>query len=289
MTLRQATGLEPVQLAIDGGSFVPVLEGLARDERFRGSIIVSYTDAPLVSSRPDVATEFEERYERRPPRRWDFNRSEAALTDFVHSHFRSYANGARPLTSLLSRILSPGATPQYLITLPDRSGLADYRRVPMPEFYYGRTLRTLGYDGTLPQDLQLDQIETLLRTEVAAVKPSDEGEFATRSAHVKTLVETIRARGGHVAFVVFPISGFVREIEDRMFPRERFWNRFAEEIGVPTLHFADDAFLSTISCPDGSHLDFRDRPRFSLALANAFGSSDHGGAANSSAGGAHPH
>lgn len=268
-TLRRVTGLEPVQLAIDGGSFVPVLEGLARDEHFRGSVLVSYTDAPLVSSQPDVATGFENRYERRTARRWDFERSEAALGDLLRSHLRSYANGARPLTSLLLRILRPGATPQYLVTLPDRSGLADYRRVPMPEFYYGRTLRTLGHDGALPEGLALEQIDAALRAEIATVKPSGDGEFVARSEHVKQLVQTIRSRGGDVAFAVFPTSGFVREIEDRTYPRERFWNRFATSIGAPTLHFTDDPSLSGITCPDGSHLDFRDRPRFSYALAIA--------------------
>ena len=42
--LRAQSGLQPVQLAIDGSSFLPVLEGLAGDRAFRGSIIVDYAD-----------------------------------------------------------------------------------------------------------------------------------------------------------------------------------------------------------------------------------------------------
>src|SRR5262245_61597495 len=41
-TLRKMTGLEPVQLAIDASSFVPVLGGLADDPRVTGTVVVSF-------------------------------------------------------------------------------------------------------------------------------------------------------------------------------------------------------------------------------------------------------
>lgn len=41
-TLRRETGLEPVQLAIDGSSFVPILQDLANDPTIRGTILVDY-------------------------------------------------------------------------------------------------------------------------------------------------------------------------------------------------------------------------------------------------------
>ena len=41
-TACDVTGLEPVQLAIDGSSFTPVLKELAADPTITGTIIVSY-------------------------------------------------------------------------------------------------------------------------------------------------------------------------------------------------------------------------------------------------------
>ena len=43
-SVRARTGLAPVQLAIDGSSFVPVLDGLARDPSIRGTVIVGFID-----------------------------------------------------------------------------------------------------------------------------------------------------------------------------------------------------------------------------------------------------
>jgi hypothetical protein len=68
-----------------------------------------------------------------------------------------------------------------------------------------------------------------------------------------------------------PSSGMVREIEERRFPRPLYWDVLVNEIGGTAIrtngHPAFDGFI----CPDGSHLDYRDRARFTLALARELG------------------
>ncbi|MBI1731984.1 MAG: hypothetical protein HYR49_04350, partial [Gammaproteobacteria bacterium] len=57
--LRRETGLEPVQLAIDGSSFVPVLEELASDQSVSGTVIVDVSDHLLAGGdAQDRAVEF---------------------------------------------------------------------------------------------------------------------------------------------------------------------------------------------------------------------------------------
>ena len=50
-TLRRETGLEPVQLAVAAGSFLPVLTGLADDPDVRGTVLVG-CDPSLVPQDP---------------------------------------------------------------------------------------------------------------------------------------------------------------------------------------------------------------------------------------------
>ncbi|MGH8482027.1 MAG: hypothetical protein ACRES8_06170, partial [Nevskiaceae bacterium] len=77
----------------------------------------------------------------------------------------------------------------------------------------------------------------------------------------------IRARGGRVAFVVLPKSGLVRMLEERRYPRAQFWDRFVALAEAPSVHFEDVPAWRGLECPDGSHLDLRQRAAFTEGLA----------------------
>ncbi len=59
--LRIRTGLEPVQLAIDASSFIPILAGLAKDPAIRGTVIVSFMDSTLTT--PEDKNSIANRYQ----------------------------------------------------------------------------------------------------------------------------------------------------------------------------------------------------------------------------------
>jgi hypothetical protein len=271
-TLRRRTGKIPVQLAIDGSSFMPVLKGLAEDPGVVGTVLVDYTDHVIAEpDRRDEADRLEALYERRGARLRvpDFQTTEAILGDLLHDHLRSYADGARPLTSLLVRILQPGATPQYIVTLPDRSRLADYRRVAMPGFYYGRVLRNLGQDVPMAPGSSWADLDAEIRKRVDRIAPVESPAFLDNSRRIAGWARAIEARGGRVIFFVPPMSGLVRAINDKQFPRERYWDPFAKIVGGHASHFEDVPAMASLVCPDGSHLDYRDRARYTDALVTA--------------------
>lgn len=264
--LRRETGLEPVQLAMDGSAGEPILEGLARDPKIRGTILYDYYDH-AVGARGGVAEHMQRRYEKSAglPRFWaqPAERIEARLSEWLHERLRAYSDGASPMDALRWRILQSAEARQYLITRPDRSRLADYTRVDMPAFYYRRVARTLGEEI----NVQVPDIEAILARRVAALVPADEGGFAEAAKEVGAMAARIRARGGQVIFVAMPSSGLVREIERRRYPRERFWDHFLAEADVPGIHFENEPELRRYECPDGSHLDARDRAPYTAALA----------------------
>jgi hypothetical protein len=79
-------------------------------------------------------------------------------------------------------------------------------------------------------------------------------------------IASIRARGGDVAFVRFPSSGGLRELERRDFPRERYWGRLAGEVDAVAIHFEDFPALGAYQPPEWSHLSREDAVRFTRAL-----------------------
>lgn len=274
--LRRVTGLEPVQLGISGSSFVPVLEGLARDERVTGTVIVDFVPrfiAEWDDSRDNGEAANYQRYYELSAKRFPLNAraSEAVLSRWRAQLLRAYADGGTPLSALLTRILSPHPLPQYLTMLPDRSRLADYRRVPMPGFYYGRVERDLDSNPQLPPGATYADLDNVLRAEIAKLGPENIAGFRRHLQDLQAQVDAIQKRGGHVIFVEFPTSGLVREMIGRRYPRNEFWDQLVRTTTARTLHYADDPMLSRFTCPDGSHLDYTMRPLFSRALASALG------------------
>ena len=151
--------------------------------------------------------------------------------------------------------------------------IADYSRVQMPEFYYARVMRNLQVRIPVRAHMTHEEMELELRQRVEAVAPMTGSveQYLAGARLLAGLAARIREHGGSVRFLLLPSSKLVRLLEERRFPRALFWDRFAEAVFSPTLHFEDVPALREFTCPDGSHLDFRDRVRFSTALVAALG------------------
>jgi hypothetical protein len=79
-------------------------------------------------------------------------------------------------------------------------------------------------------------------------------------------VEKLRARGGKIVFVRFPVSGELKALEDRLNPRTRDWERLLKETNVPGIYFEDFPELASFTCPEWSHLSAGDSVEFSKLL-----------------------
>jgi hypothetical protein len=280
--LRAETGLEPVQLAIDGTSFLPVLEGLAADPDVRGTVIVEVMDHLLTYRKESERSyRWQASYERSRQRLPvpDFESVEARLSQALRQRLRSYADGAQPLTSLRRRVLKSAAAQQYLVTLPDRSRLADFSKVAMPAFYFTLVMGNLHEDVPIPPGSTLAGLEQDLQRRIAALTPLHEMSdiYMRTSRELAAHAAAIRARGGRVIFVMLPKSGMVRDIDARRYPREQFWDRFAASVGTDVLTYEDVPAWKDLHCPDGSHLDFRQRGAFTSSLADVLGLTRGGG------------
>jgi len=267
-TMRRMTGHEPVQLAIDGSSFVPVLQDLANDERVTGTILVDYQDHVIDDlNREDGAVAYLAEWRRVNHRRAipDFATVEAWLDDLLHRHLRSFADGSGPFKSLALRVFDSTATPQYLVTLPDRERRADYGKVAMPQFYYARVLRNAGITE-VPSAQGWAAFDAEVAGRIRTLRMANLSHFEQNARAIEQMVRKIEQRGGQVVFIMFPRSGLVREADERMFPRQRYWNRFMQIVKAPGLHYEDVPVLAAFVCPDGAHLDMRDQQAFTRDL-----------------------
>lgn len=273
-TLRKVTGLEPVQLAVDGSSFVPILRSLADDPTIRGTVLVDYYPESVegaLSGEYGAATAFERAFEKRMIKHEFFSLAsvEKLLSEMLHENLRSFADGATPLMSLQWRIIPNEKASQYLVTLPDRSRLADYRLVAMPEFCYKRVARNLWQEQTI--NLAAADIEQVLKRQIHLQQPGNNTAYVQGAQYLRHLIASINSHGGKVLFVAMPTSGMIREIDEKRHPHADFLGIFEKEAGVSVLSSADDPVLRTFTCPDGSHLDFRDRQNFTAALVHSLG------------------
>ena len=276
-TLRLKTGLEPVQLALDASSILPVLQGLADDPQVTGTVLVDFQASDLASATPrGQSAVFEASWEwNRRALLPSFSITEARLTNHWRRTLRSYADGATPLSSLISRVLNPHPVRQYMLNLANRERMADYRLVAMPQAYLSRVATDLR-DETGIDVLADDQkptatvLEARIQQQIGRLGIADTSAFDVNMKTTATLVHRIQNRGGKVLFVEMPTSGLEHDLIERRYPRERFWDRFLAETGAVGLRAGDNLQLQKFTCPDGSHLDYRDQVAFTSALANAF-------------------
>ncbi|MDX1578736.1 MAG: hypothetical protein R3266_09625 [Gemmatimonadota bacterium] len=243
------TGERPTMLALFGSTPLPALEALAADTEFRGTVIVDFFPGQALNPREPEASiaAMIDAYDMagHSPGRWLETRfSHLVNPAFV---FRRPVLSARSLLEMAW----DRAFPRAVFEWPSR-GMRKDRFFPM-EFPPS--------EGELPAPRDLDAFATRAWTD-STTRMYERVERATGR---------IQDRGGEVVFVHVPHCGVRRLREERIFPREIFWDEFASRIQAATIHFADYPSLARFDCPDGSHLDRDDTAAFTRALAEIVG------------------
>jgi hypothetical protein len=241
---RQASGHEAVMLAIDGSPPQPVLADLAADASFKGSVIVGYV--PLLFAETTLDEQQAHKWLRKYRHQTESSRLETRLRVWTQEHLVFRYPGLAP-ARIWEHLMK--ATRPNLIYAPmrtDRYRAFDEKTIDITALREARARRELR------------------RRQEARPLPPD--AFAKRVKILSRLVRRIQAKGGRVAFVRMPSVGVVRRVEAAVWPRRNYWNRLANRISVPCIHFEDYPRLSAFDCPDGSHLAAADAQKFTAAL-----------------------
>jgi hypothetical protein len=251
-TWKSLTGEDPVMLAIEGNSPLPVLENLANDNKFKGKLVIDVTEILFFSLSP---------YNNEEPKKdikyfKDITPAQRAgfyLNHFLESNF----------VFLDKEVLSLNAFMNDW-HIKDRPGVF---RPPDFPWQFGRVSFTR-------QDHMTDSFlaDTNLQNKVKGIweflrsiskeKPPQGRVLDSILQVVKINTDKIRARGGTILFVRTPSSGGFWMGEQMGFPRNAYWDRLLTVTQVPGIHFADYPAIDHFQCPELSHLSPRDAITF---------------------------
>ena len=265
--LQSGLGKRPVQLGPPGTCAFPILRDLANDQSFHGTLICSIVPYLFFA----------------PPGTFPMNRGEKVVNRFHHQTLAQRASQylAMPLEEHIAFLNADDLTlASYLNRLPiaDRPGAL----VP-PAFppYFCTTDRErrarmiekcADPNGELAKRIQQIWIGLFTPPPPPTYIPKDVfmaemgKAIGARFADTIADIEKLRARGGKIVFVRFPVSGKLREIENQVIPRSQIWDPLVQRSQVPGIHFEDFPELSTFTCPEWSHLSAGDSVEFTKRL-----------------------
>src|SRR5215216_2284110 len=264
---QKGLGKRPIQLAMGGSTVWPVLADLADNKNFHGTIICSVVPhlffAPPGSPPMDRADKGIKRFHDQTPAQ----RASEHLAMPLEEHVAFLKPDDLSLEALLNQL-----------PIPNRPGALVSPRFPPYFQTEDRERRARMWEKCAEPGSelakQIQQIWIPLFTPPAAPTyiPKDvffaqvsEG-IKKRFADVTTAVEKIRSRGGKIVFVRFPNSGRLKELEDRITPREKTWKPLLTMTGAPGIYYSDFPELSGFNCPEWSHLSAGDSVEFSKRL-----------------------
>ena len=263
--LERGLGRRPVQLALPGSCAYPVLEDLANDPRFHGTIICSVVPRMFFAPGGPLVEHSEKAVRRYHGQTWA-QRVSHHLSIPLEQSFAFLKQDDLALEELLKDLSIPNRPeaqvpprpPPYFCSI-DRERRARMveqcaRPGPLQEKVKSRWAR-LFTPPPPPKFVPKEVFEAKIAEAIAA-----------RYQNTKSTVDKLRARGGKIVFVRFPLSGELKVYEDRATPRAKTWEPLLQQTGAPGIYFEDYPELSGFICPEWSHLSAGDSVEFTKRL-----------------------
>ncbi len=256
---------KPIQLAIPGSTPLKVLESVAEDESFAGTVICGVVPGLYFV-----------------PAGEPINRTTRAIDRYLNwapsqrsGHFLGVLLEKR-LAFIQQEDLTLNALLQSL-RIPNRAAAQIPPEIPP---YFARVSEDRrarmwqAADFGTPLARRIQQIWIPLFTPPPPPPGIDSDKFKemymasvmSYLERTRVAAEKIRSRGGRLVFLRCPSSGRLRELEAQFNPRPVFWEKILEVSGAPGIHFEDYPELSGFDCPEWSHLNEADAEKFTKNL-----------------------
>ena len=265
--IQRGLGKRPIQLAMPGSCAYPVLDDLARDETFHGTIICSVVPKLLFAPPGTFPMDRGEKAVKRFHNQTPAQRASQYLAFPLEEHVAMLKQDDLTLEALLRHLPIPNRAnaqvpprfPPYFCSV-DRERRA--RMTPQCADPNGKLAREIQQVWVplftpppptyIPLDLFLEEVKK---------------SIGKRFQDIAADVEKIRGRGGKIVFVRFPHSGGLKELEDRDTPRAQTWDPLLKATNAPGVYYSDFPELSGFECPEWSHLNAGDSVEFTRRLA----------------------
>lgn len=238
------------QLSIDGSPAFEIVRDLCEDPDFKGVLFWSATADSLL-----------------PPTK-DKDRKDVSYVRFYHDEFWRWKSIEKNLNCLFGAYLQSN-----FVTLSPELTLKKIlwaRFRPKPVYF------NMDFDRYRPARYYsiLTEAERAVhrRKRIEQISPQrvtmDFHEFSQFITNdLLRLHKLLRDKGGELILLRMPTSGEHWRWYNNFAPKELFWDRLADLTDIPTIHFRDYPELMTFDCPDTSHLDATDSPKFTSILS----------------------
>jgi hypothetical protein len=254
-TWERLTGEKSIQLAIVGTPGRLVLRHLARNEKFKGKLILDVAEGQFFSFIDSIrvdksAREAIEYFNNETPAQ----RASASINYFLESRLVLLEEGKFSLTPLLSDLM-----------VPNRPGV--FVRPPFPkEFSIASLDRQNSMTSMFVKDPRLQKRQIDIWMGLPKLPPVKGDTLTAFLEETKAAIDKIRSRGGIVIFVRPPSSGGVLASEKVRYPRQQYWDRLLEYTNTPGIHYADYPATANLACPEWSHLSPKDAVIYTTQL-----------------------
>ncbi|MDZ4258970.1 MAG: hypothetical protein U0974_10250 [Gemmatimonadales bacterium] len=255
---QEETGVEPIQLALEGSNPLPLLTDLAEDEDFRGLLLVGITPPLIFQPGIGLREGAVEHYRTETPS----ERLGTLLSYPLERTFAFYSYDYK-LFAVLAR------QPWW----PERAGLP-YQTPVVRKIEIMHRSRESDLWTRVESDPEYNAIVTSTWQAILEhLPPPPPPEVAAKAfeallAQVTRDVAAIRARGGEVVFLRPPSSGWFREFEARVAPRGQVWESLLTAADAVGIHFEDYPELQ-VPTPEWSHISVSSKDGFTRGVVRA--------------------
>lgn len=263
--LERGLGRRPVQLALPGSCAYPVLADLADDSHFHGTILCSVVPGMFFAPGGPLVEHSEKAVRRYHGQTWA-QRVSHHLSMPLEQSFAFLKQDDITLGELLQDL-----------PIPDRPNA---QVPPRPPPYFcsidherrARMVERCAQPGPLQEKVKSRWLALFTPPPPPSFIPAEafgarmNAAVEKRYADTKTAVEKLRARGGKIVFIRFPMSGPLKEHEDKVTPRAKTWDPLLQQTGAPGIYFEDFPELANFVCPEWSHLSAGESVEFTKRL-----------------------
>jgi hypothetical protein len=265
--LQEGLGKRPIQLAMAGSTAWPVLSDLAEDKSFHGTIICSVVPhlffAPDGTPPMSRAGKGVKRFHNQTPAQ----RASEYLAMPLEEHVAFLKPDDLSVEALLNRLpipnrpgaLVPPRFPPYFQTEDRERRARMWEKCAEPGSELAKRIQQIWIPLFTPPPPP-----TYIPNDVFMAQMGE--SIQKRFSDVTTAVEKLRSRGAKIVFVRFPNSDGLKELEDRITPRQQTWDPLLKTTSVPGIYYSDFPELSGFICPEWSHLSAGDSVEFTKRL-----------------------
>ncbi|WNC70064.1 hypothetical protein RI845_07980 [Thalassotalea nanhaiensis] len=256
---QQQTGVKPIQLSLEGTTPLGVLEDLADDEQFKGTVFAGVAPG-LFFSGYEYRKNALKAYKKEAPSQW-LGQQLAMLIEplfaFMKPDFALFTVLKRQNWPERNQVKNNLDVRALMVMSKDRNTQM-WDKVVNNEEYRQLAIK-IWMQGFEPIDKKSAE-------DIAKMHENRDKQIARAVAVNKKMI----AKGAKLFFVRMPSQGFYTMEEGMYNPKETNWDVLLKETGAPGIHFEDYPDLSKYTLPEDSHLTAHDAKTFTKDFVSIY-------------------